>query len=410
MLEMQKIKITDFNYDLPDDRIAKFPLENRDDSKLLYYNKSHIEDLKFYELPSFLKNDARLIFNNTKVIRARLFFKKETGAKIELFCLEPFSPSDYVRSFESTKSCQWSCMIGNSKKWKEGPLYKTIKIDDDNIEVKAEKLAFEYLNPIIQFSWNNAKYSFSELIEAMGQLPIPPYLNRATEESDLTRYQTVYSKIKGSVAAPTAGLHFTTKVFQDLKFKGIEVDEVTLHVGAGTFKPVKSETIGEHAMHTEHFVVSRPTLERLLEQRTNVPVGTTSVRTLESLYCLATKIQKGTIAKGDRLHVQQWDAYSIAPDLTRIEVVQILMQFLNDNQLEYIDASTDIIIVPGYRFRMTDAIITNFHQPQSTLLLLISAFVGEDWKRMYQHALDHDYRFLSYGDSSFLVKAPVISK
>jgi len=403
MLEMQKIKISDFDYNLSDERIAKFPLDNRDDSNLLYYKDSAIKDYTFNNLPELLNSDVRLIFNNTKVIRARLLFEKITGAKIEIFCLEPYSPAEYVQSFESNMSCQWSCMIGNAKKWKEDDLVKEIVINNTKIEVRAKKISSDKSSPIVEFSWNNSSYSFSEIIEVLGQLPIPPYLNRKTEDSDILRYQTVYSKIKGSVAAPTAGLHFTDNVFTKLEHKGIVLEEVTLHVGAGTFKPVKSDEIGGHEMHTEHFIVDKSTLENLLDDRKNIPVGTTSVRTLESLYWLAVKIDKGLIE--NHLHVNQWDPYQIESQLSKKEILNILIQFLEKNKLDFVEASTEIMIVPGYRFRITDSIITNFHQPKSTLLLLISAFIGKDWKRMYQHALDHNYRFLSYGDSSLLVNS-----
>jgi len=401
MLEMQKIKISDFDYNLPDHRIAKFPLENRDDSNLLFYNNSNIEDLKFNDLPNLINDKTRLIFNNTKVIRARLHFEKVTGAKIEIFCLEPHAPAEYVQSFESNVSCQWSCMIGNAKKWKTDDLLKELTIAGDNITVRASKIQSRSSTPIVEFSWNNSNYTFSEIIEAMGQLPIPPYLNRDTEASDLLRYQTVYSKIKGSVAAPTAGLHFTEDVFKNLQGKGVVLEELTLHVGAGTFKPVKSEEIGEHEMHIEHFIVQKSTLQNLLDDKKNIPVGTTSVRTLESLFWLAVKLEKGLIS--DNLHVHQWDPYQIETSLSKTEALNLLIQFLEKKNLNFIEASTEIMIVPGYKFRMADAIITNFHQPKSTLLLLISAFIGEDWRRMYKHALENDYRFLSYGDSSLLM-------
>lgn len=403
MLEMQKIKISEFDYNLPDQKIAKFPLDSRDDSKLLVYKGSNIEDSRFNCLPDFLESEVRLIFNNTKVIRARLHFEKKTGAKIEIFCLEPYLPAEYVQAFESNSSCQWSCMIGNAKKWKDDALYKSVTIADTIIEVKAEKIQTNNQAPIVEFSWDNDKYCFSEIIEAMGQLPIPPYLNRKTEESDLERYQTVYSKIKGSVAAPTAGLHFTDKVFENLSSKDIVTEEVTLHVGAGTFKPVKSEEIGDHPMHTEHFIVNSSSLQNLLDQRKNIPVGTTSVRTLESLFWLAVKIDKGLIKQASELHVNQWDPYQLENTLTKNDALNILIDFLQKQDLNFIEASTEIMIVPGYQFRITDSIITNFHQPKSTLLLLISAFVGEDWKTIYKHALENEYRFLSYGDSSLLM-------
>ena len=402
MLKLQKIKISEFDYQLEDSRIAKFPLENRDDSKLLVYKQSEITDLSFNKIGTLLDNNTRLIFNNTKVIRARLHFEKVTGAKIEIFCLEPHSPADYVQSFESSESCRWSCMIGNAKKWKQDALVKEINIEGSIIKVSAKKVESTGNSPIIEFSWDNNKFSFSEIIEAMGQLPIPPYLNRETQDSDLKRYQTVYSKIKGSVAAPTAGLHFTQNVLSEIQNQGVVLEEVTLHVGAGTFKPVKSEEIGEHAMHTEHFMVDKSTLLNLLDGKRNIPVGTTSVRTLESLFWLAVKIEKGLCS--DRLHVNQWDPYQLETDFSKNDAIKILLKYLETKNLEFIEASTEIMIVPSYRFRITDAIITNFHQPKSTLLLLISAFVGEDWKKIYKHALDKDYRFLSYGDSSILMK------
>ena len=400
---MQKIKISDFDYDLPEERIAKYPLKDRDASNLLFYNNSKIGDLKFRDLPKILSPNVRLIFNNTKVIRARLQFEKITGAKIEIFCLEPYFPSEYVQSFESTNSCQWSCMIGNAKKWKEGSLYKEIHIGNSEIKISAKKIKTEGQSPIVEFSWDNSTYTFSEIIEIMGQLPIPPYLNRETEKSDLKRYQTVYSKIKGSVAAPTAGLHFTEKVFNGLQNKNIVSEEVTLHVGAGTFKPVKSEEIGQHDMHSEHFIVQKSSLINLLDKRTNIPVGTTSVRTLESLFWLAVKLDKKLIT--NNLHINQWDPYQIESHLSKNEALNILIQYLEENHLDFIEASTEIMIVPGYKFKIAEAIITNFHQPKSTLLLLISAFIGEDWKTMYRHALDNNYRFLSYGDSSLLIKS-----
>lgn len=402
MLELQKIKISEFDYQLDDKRIAKHPLKNRDDSKLLVYRETGIEDLQFNQIGCLLDSNTRLIFNNTKVIRARLHFKKKTGAKIEIFCLEPYSPAEYVQSFESKASCQWTCMIGNAKKWKEDNLEKEIVIDNNKILVTAQKLENKQNSPIINFSWNNSNYSFSEIIEAMGQLPIPPYLNRDTQESDIKRYQTVYSKIKGSVAAPTAGLHFTENVLNNIEKKGVVLEEITLHVGAGTFKPVKSEEIGAHAMHAEHFIVDKSTIIRLLDGKKNIPVGTTSVRTLESLFWLAVKINKKLITTD--LHVNQWDPYKIDTELNRAKALNILLEYLELQNLEFIEASTEIMIVPGYKFRITDSIITNFHQPKSTLLLLISAFVGKNWGIIYKHALNNNYRFLSYGDSSILIR------
>ncbi len=402
MHTIPQIKISDFDYTLEDEKIAKFPLAERDSSKLLYYKQGAIIDHEFKQLPSLLDANSRLIFNNTKVIKARLHFEKDTGAKIEIFCLEPHEPSDYVLSFEAKATCVWSCMIGNAKKWKTGRLNKKLLIDGQELSIFAEKLESSNASPIVRFSWDNSNFCFAEIIEALGELPIPPYLNRKTEQTDLLRYQTIYSKAKGSVAAPTAGLHFTDKVLADVKAKGVDVEEITLHVGAGTFKPVKSAMVNEHEMHTEHFTVSQSTLEHLLEDKINTPVGTTSVRTLESLFWLAVKLDKGLLK--DRWHIQQWDAYRLETELTRLQAIDLLLDHMHRHGLKHIEASTEIMIVPGYTFRMSDRMITNFHQPKSTLLLLISAFIGDDWKDLYRHALDNDYRFLSYGDSSLLVR------
>ncbi len=395
------IKISEFDYHLPDEQIAKYPLSKRHLSKLLVYKDSQIQDFKFDAISEILPKNTRLIFNNTKVIQARLIFHKETGAKIEIFCLEPYQPAEYVQSFESKQSCQWTCMVGNSKKWKSGTLHQEINIENQKFVFKATRIESENPN-LIEFSWDNPQYSFSEILEQLGELPIPPYLNRKTEESDLERYQTVYSKIKGSVAAPTAGLHFTPEVLDTLKQQGTELEEITLHVGAGTFKPVKSEDISHHEMHTEHFLVQKSSLKHLLDERKNIPVGTTSVRTLESLFWLAIKIKEQPNLT--HLHVNQWEPYQQESSLSKNEALQILIDFLDAKKLDFIEASTNIMIVPGYKFRFSDAIVTNFHQPKSTLLLLISAFVGKQWKDIYQHALSKEYRFLSYGDSSLLIK------
>ncbi|MBN2669488.1 MAG: S-adenosylmethionine:tRNA ribosyltransferase-isomerase [Bacteroidales bacterium] len=400
MLEMQKIKISDYNYSLTEDWIAKFPLQQRDASNLLVYQNNEIKDFLFKDLDQILPSNSRLIFNNTKVIRARLHFKKSTGADIEIFCLEPHNPSEYVLAFESKSYCEWTCLIGNAKKWKEGHLESLLSIQDKTIKLRVNKIPSDGLHPIVAFSWDSEDLSFSEIIEHIGELPIPPYLQRKTEASDLVRYQTVYSKIQGSVAAPTAGLHFTEDVFRRLREKSIELSEITLHVGAGTFKPVQSEIIGDHAMHTEHFIVEKSTLKDLLDHCFTVPVGTTSVRTLESLYWLAVKIKNGTTH--GNYHVQQWDPYELDADINAYEAIEILLNELEKTQKLFLEASTEIMIVPSYSFKFADAIITNFHQPKSTLLLLVSAFVGDAWKSIYSHALNQNYRFLSYGDSSLL--------
>lgn len=393
------------NYELPDDRIAKYPLENRDASKLLVWQNGKIKNAVFKSLEKFLPEKSMLVFNNTKVIRARLQFQKITGAQIEIFCLDPLEPADYQISFQQTQSCIWNCMVGNLKKWKEEPLIKVIEFEGASVQVKAEKLKQEAGNVQVRFSWDNPKMDFASLIEVFGILPIPPYLNRETEESDQVRYQTIYSKIKGSVAAPTAGLHFTDDVFSSLKKKEIECAELTLHVGAGTFKPVKSETIADHEMHAEQIYVRKAFLELLLKKTGKlIAVGTTSIRTLESLYWLGVQLSENPDIPPTQLHIEQWLPYNSEIYISAEESLKTLISYLENHQLESLIASTQIIIVPGYQFRIVDGMITNFHQPQSTLLLLISAYLGNDWTRVYDHALQNDYRFLSYGDSNLYLK------
>lgn len=400
------LSISDFSYDLPDNKIAKYPLAERDQSKLLVWKNGQILDEQFRNLHQHLPANSLLIFNNTKVIRARLHFQKETGAKIEIFCLDPHDPSDYQIAFQTTESCIWKCMIGNQKKWKGELLKKVIRIDGVEILLCAEQVEPEKDKSLIRFSWDNPDFEFSRIIEQAGSLPIPPYLNRETEQSDLERYQTVYSKIKGSVAAPTAGLHFTEKVFQNLKNDGYELAELTLHVGAGTFQPVKSETISGHDMHSEHFYLNRQFLNKLiLTKGKKIAVGTTSVRTLESLYWLGVQVHRNPQIKVEDLLVTQWEAYQENENpLTADEALRSLLNLLDRLQTDYLSASTQIIIAPGYQFRIVDGLITNFHQPQSTLLLLISAYLGDEWRRIYDHALANDYRFLSYGDSNLYLK------
>ncbi len=395
------ISISDFAYDLPDERIAKYPLGERDQSKLLVWKNGEIQDAHFQNLSGFLPSGSLLVFNNTKVIRARIHFWKTTGAKIEIFCLDPVEPVDYQIAFQTTKTCTWKCMIGNQKKWKGEHLKKIIRIDDTEIEFCAEQIDPDNKS-LIRFSWNNPDFEFSRIIENAGSLPIPPYLNRETEVSDLERYQTVYSKIKGSVAAPTAGLHFTEKVFDRLKTDGHELAELTLHVGAGTFQPVKSDTISGHEMHSEHFYINLEFLKKLIHHSgKKIAVGTTSVRTLESLYWLGVQAYQNPNLSSSELKVSQWEAYQENKiEISAIEALLSLISLLETNKTDYLSASTQIIIAPGYRFRIVDGLITNFHQPQSTLLLLISAYLGKEWRRIYEHALAHNYRFLSYGDSN----------
>lgn len=403
MQKTQDIRIEDYDYALPDERIAKFPLARRDTSRLLLYKDGVIEQHRFADVSALLPSDAMLVFNNTRVIQARMRFRKETGALIEIFCLEPLQPVDYALSLQSTGSCRWLCLIGNAKKWKDGALQLAFEHEGREVILSAERGNRQGDGFEIEFSWNDASLTFGDLLEMLGELPIPPYLNRATEESDKTTYQTVYSKIEGSVAAPTAGLHFTPEVLDAVRRRGIPTHELTLHVGAGTFKPVKSDTIAEHEMHTEYISVSRGLIEALCDtSRRVVAVGTTSVRTLESLYYIALAIYRNAEATPDELRVQQWAPYAHNPNLSRGEAMHILLDYLRRNGLERLVSSTRIIIAPGYQFHIVDGIITNFHQPRSTLLLLVSAFVGGDWRSIYNYALSHDFRFLSYGDSSFL--------
>jgi len=410
MTSTKNIHIADYNYNLPDERIAKFPLAQRDSSKLLIYNKGVVSEDIFSSLPQYLPKNALMVFNNTKVIQARLHFQKETGATIEVFCMEPFAPVEYQQNFAQTGSVEWLCMIGNLKRWKEGTLSRQVEVKGKTITFCAERLPYELPNTTgtnhrVRFSWDGS-YTFSEILEAVGELPIPPYLNRETQESDKRTYQTVYSKIKGSVAAPTAGLHFTERVLHALDETGIDREELTLHVGAGTFKPVKSEEIGDHEMHSEYIVVKRQTIEKLIQHGGEaIAVGTTSVRTLESLYYIGLKILKNPEISEEELHVNQWEPYQEVrgKKLEVRDVLQALQDWMDRNNLQVLHTTTQIIIAPGYEYNIVRWMVTNFHQPQSTLLLLVSAFVHGDWRKIYDYALSHDFRFLSYGDSSLLI-------
>jgi S-adenosylmethionine:tRNA ribosyltransferase-isomerase len=396
-MTVKQINISDYNYELPDERIAKFPLEKRDSSKLLTYISGSVETNVFSSLPEILPANSCLVFNNTRVIQARLEFFKSTGSRIEIFCLEPQEPSSYELSLSSTQSCVWKCMVGNLKKWKGEVLKK--EIGSDNLVLEAERLETNGNTSFIKFSWNNG-VSFAEVLDLLGELPIPPYLNRKTQESDKTTYQTVYSKVKGSVAAPTAGLHFTPEVISSLHSKGIKTMELTLHVGAGTFQPVKAEEIGGHAMHAEKIEVSKEFIQNLIENLGNiVAVGTTSVRTLESLYYLGVQLHN----EDTSLLVNQWEPYENASTLSAKESLQAILNYMEQTQSNVLYATTQIMIVPGYKFNIVNVLITNFHQPKSTLLLLLAAFIGEKWRELYKYALENDYRFLSYGDSSVLI-------
>ena len=467
----KEIQIRDYNYPLPDERIAKYPLAERDQSKLLVYDRGAISERKFCDLPGLLPEGSLLVMNNTRVIQARLHFYKETGARVEILVLEPAAPAEYQENFARRGQTAWYCMVGGLKKWKQGPLTAKVVIDGEEITVTATsplplprrgdcttQPSEDETSPLlgrgkgevlVSFSWPDC-YTWSEILEAMGELPIPPYLNRQTEESDKQTYQTVYSKIEGSVAAPTAGLHFTERVLKEIERRGIDREEVTLHVGAGTFRPVKAEHIGGHDMHTEHIAVRRSTIEKLIQHGGRaIAVGTTSVRTLESLYWMGVKIMKNRtipqqtipqqthpqplpVREGsghscsngeehDILHVSQWEPYEMMKDEelrmkdesisdsslftlhSSLNALKALLAYMDAHELDVLHASTQIIIAPGYKYRIVERMITNFHQPQSTLLLLVSAFIGDDWHRVYDYALGHDFRFLSYGDSSILI-------
>ena len=400
------ISIQDFTYHLPDEQVAKYALTDRDQSKLLVWNNGSITDDCFYNLTDHLPSGSMLVFNNTKVIKARLIFRKKTGARIELFCLEPISPPEYSLSLSQTESCRWKCIVGNLKKWKDELLELSLMVKGQPVTFKAKKVKELDDAQEISFSWDNDQISFAEIIEASGSIPIPPYLNRNSEEIDLISYQTVYSKIKGSVAAPTAGLHFTDGVFDSLEKKKIGCEELTLHVGAGTFQPVKSATIFGHKMHTEHFIVSLAFMKKLYQQRGKIiAVGTTSVRTLESLYWIGCKIIEFPLIEPSNLSVNQWEPYQLNYQHHTVnESFKALLDFMKQHNLRELNTSTQIIIIPGYDFKVISGMITNFHQPQSTLLFLIAAFLGEDWRKIYEHALINHYRFLSYGDSNLYLK------
>ena len=405
------IHISDYNYPLPDERIAKFPLAQRDHSKLLVFENGDISEDIFYNITGHLPKGALMVFNNTKVIQARMHFRKETGALIEVFLLEPAEPADYELMFQTNGKCAWHCLVGNLKKWKEGQLSRSFDVNGKTVTLSVERLHEERTSHWVEFRWDNPDVSFAEILDAAGELPIPPYLNRDTQESDKTTYQTVYSKIKGSVAAPTAGLHFTDKVLADIDAHGIDREELTLHVGAGTFKPVKSEEIEGHEMHTEYICVNKKTIDKLIAHGGKaIAVGTTSVRTLESLYYMGVKLHDNPNLTEEQLHVGQWEPYDYAERLATegtapldtIDALREISDYLDRNSRKALHSSTQIIIAPGFEYHIVDILVTNVHQPQSTLLLLVSAFVKGEWRRIYDYALAHDFRFLSYGDSCLI--------
>lgn len=404
--KVRNIRISDYNYPLPDHRIAKHPLAAREQCKLLCYKVGgEITEGHFYDVPAVLPEKAMLVYNNTRVINARLRFRKATGSTIEIFCLEPVAPCDYQLIFQTTQSCTWLCLVGNSKRWKQGPLTQEIEVDGKTVTLEANRGERRGNSFEIEFSWNGG-VTFASILEAIGEIPIPPYLNRGTESTDSADYQTVYSHIDGSVAAPTAGLHFTDEVLAECDKRGITRRELTLHVGAGTFQPVKSENIGEHEMHHEFISVQRSLLVDLINaEGPVVAVGTTSVRTLESLYYVGQVLETNPDADEEILTVKQWMPYSTPCEISTKKALQNVVDYLDRHHAEAYMGSTQLMIAPGFQYRIISGMITNFHQPQSTLLLLVSAFVGEDhWRAIYDYALDHDFRFLSYGDACFFQK------
>lgn len=398
-----EISIENYNYNLPDDRIAKYPLSERDMSKLLVYKDSEIQEHRFTSMPEFLPEGHLMVFNDTKVVPARLHFQRETGAHIEIFCLEPVQPEEYVSMFAVTQSCRWKCIVGNVKRWKGDTLRLYNPEGSEGIaamDLKADLIERNGETSIVEFSWSDGA-PFSAVLESCGSIPIPPYLNRETESVDLERYQTLYAKYRGSVAAPTAGLHFTETVLDNIRAKGIKTGTVCLHVGAGTFLPVKSSRVAEHTMHREPFVITKEFLMTLIGSLGKViAVGTTSVRTLESLYYVGVSC----IETGRPDDVRQWDPYTKSYEYSVDQALSSLLSYMETHDMESLQIGTSIIIVPGFKFRVVDVLVTNFHQPQSTLLLLISAFVKGDWERIYDYALKHGFRFLSYGDSSLLFR------
>ncbi len=402
-MKVPEIDIAGYDYPLPDERIARFPLEERDSSRLLVYREGDISTNLFRDIPSILSSDSELVFNNTRVINARLLFRKDSGAAIEIFCLEPHDPPDYERSFASRGKVKWTCLIGNLRKWKSGSLQKIIQQEGQPIKLSAEYSGSYQDVHLVEFTWEPTGKTFAEILELAGETPIPPYLQRDSVPLDRIRYQTIYAHFNGSVAAPTAGLHFTDRVFQALDKKSIERHSITLHVGAGTFRPVQTENAADHTMHTEHFVIQKSTLEKLLSSRKKIiATGTTTVRTLESLYWAGIKVMQNRVGQpGHFIDQWEWRGNNI-PESDRYESMQAMISYMEARQMQEFHCETRIMIAPGYTFRMIDGMITNFHQPRSTLLLLVSAFIGEDWKRVYDFALANGFRFLSYGDSSLL--------
>ena len=404
MITIPKIKISEFNYDLPDEKIAYSPKEIRDESQLLVYQNKVIQDSTFKDISSFLSSQDVLIFNNSKVIHARIIVHNENGARIEIFCLEPVYPTAIIsQSFEQKNEVIWKCFVGNAKKWKS-PITFIVIVGNQNIKIEATKEIYDESSFLVTFRWEE-DFSFSEWLDSYGKMPLPPYIKREANESDENRYQTIYAKYDGSVAAPTAGLHFTDQVFNSLRRKGIDTFWVTLHVGAGTFKPVSTTFVNDHYMHQEQIIVSREMIQKLIEydEKRMIAVGTTVVRTLESIFIIGAKL---FLELEHPFSIKQWEVYDQEfklAEVSKMDALQSILDYLKRNELDHLVGETALMIIPGYQHKIAQGIITNFHQPQSTLLLLISSYIGDDWKRIYQHALEHNYRFLSYGDSNLYI-------
>lgn len=396
----KRINLDDYNYNLPDEFIAKYPLEDRGAARLIIFKNKEIKEDIFHHIDKYLSNNQILVLNNTKVIPARIIFQKETGAHIEIFCEHPFEPSDYYSIFQTKEKCIWKCLVGNVKKWKNNVIQKIIRIENKDIIFEARKIRKIDNHWLIEFKWNDSNYTFHDIIENVGKIPIPPYIKRDTEEIDKIYYQTIYSKYEGSVASPTAGLHFTDKIIEKILNKGLDIAELTLHVGSGTFKPIKSDNILEHEMHEETFIITDDLIRKLLKERQIIAVGTTTVRCLESLPFVAEYL----ITRKDKTQIKitQWEPYQKQDKLNRKETLEIIRDYMEKNKITKLQAHTQLFIIPGFQFTFTDAMVTNFHQPKSTLLLLVSAFIGDEWKRIYNYAIENRFRFLSYGDGMLL--------
>ncbi len=401
----EKILLKDYTYELPLNRIARHPLKKRDESKLLIYDKGNISENLFKNISNYISEESLLISNDTKVINARILFESPAEKQIEIFCLEPDGEKDIQLAFQKQGSAEWKCIVGNLKAWKGGKLEKKINAEGEEFTLNAELIEKTGDAFMIKLEWNPENLTFAEILLKFGVIPLPPYMKRAADDEDSTRYQTIYANTKGSVAAPTAGLHFTEEVFSSLKEKNISADYVTLHVGAGTFKPVKTETISGHSMHSEKFYVEKSTIENILNHTGKIiAVGTTSLRTIESVYWYGVQLINNKTSGSGEVVVSQWEPYEQNQNISVKQSFEAVLEQLSKNNLQYLSGETEVIIVPGYEFKVINGLVTNFHQPGSTLLLLIAAFIGVDWKMLYEYALNNDFRFLSYGDSSLLFR------